>query len=91
MCIVSLISKKSINAGVARRLMSEVEDASRVIAKRRRGASARLRELLETLHRMNSNRFVGDSKMHEMVAVAMEENWDVCKSHIECIIGIIAA
>ena len=29
----------SINAGVARRLMSEVEDASRVIAKRRRGAS----------------------------------------------------
>ena len=84
-------SKKSINAGVARRLMSEVEDASRVIAKRRRGASERLRELLETLHRMNSNRFVGDSKMHEMVAVAMEENWDVCKSHIECIIGIIAA
>ena len=75
-------SKKSINAGVARRLMSEVEDASRVIAKRRRGASERLRELLETLHRMNSNRFVGDSKMHEMVAVAMEENWDVCKSHI---------
>jgi hypothetical protein len=39
----------------------------------------------------NSNRFVGDSKMHEMVAVAMEENWDVCKSHIECVIGIIAA
>jgi AcrR family transcriptional regulator len=84
-------SKKSINAGVARRLMSEVEDASQVIAKRRRGASERLRELLETLHRMNSNRFVGDSKMHEMVAVAMEENWDVCKSHIESIIGTITA
>ena len=32
--------KKSINAGVARRLMSEVEDASQVIAKRRRGASS---------------------------------------------------
>src|ERR1700746_2427705 len=46
-------SKKSINAGVARRLMSEVEDASQVIAtKRRRRASERLRELLETLHRM---------------------------------------
>jgi AcrR family transcriptional regulator len=83
-------SKKSINAGVARRLMSEVEDASQVIAKRRRGASERLRELLETLHRMNSNRFVGDSKMHEMVAVAMEENWDVCLAHIEYIIGVTA-
>ena len=38
---------------------------------------------------MNSNRYVGDSKLHEMIAVAMEENWDVCKSHIECIIGLI--
>jgi hypothetical protein len=40
---------------------------------------------------MNSDRYVGDSKMHEMVAVAMEENWDVCKAHMECILGITAA
>jgi AcrR family transcriptional regulator len=39
-------SKKSINAGVARRLMGEVERASQVIATRPRGATARLRELL---------------------------------------------
>ena len=39
------------------------------------------------MHRMNSERYAGDSKMHEMVAVAMEENWDVCKTHIECING----
>ena len=32
---------------------------------------------------MNSERYAGDSKMHEMVAVAMEENWDVCKAHID--------
>jgi AcrR family transcriptional regulator len=84
-------SKRSITAGVARRLMSEVEQASQVIAKRRQGAAERLRELLVTVHRMNSDRYVGDSKMHEMVAVAMEENWDVCKAHMECILGITAA
>ena len=28
--------------------------------------------------------------MHEMVAVAMEENWDVCKAHMEDITGVIA-
>jgi AcrR family transcriptional regulator len=39
-------SKKSFNAGVARRLMGEVEHASQVIATRPRGATARLRELL---------------------------------------------
>ena len=84
-------SKKSINAGVARRLMGEVEQASQVIVRKPDRAAARLRDLFETMHRMNCERYAGDSKMHEMVAVAMEENWDVCKSHIECIIGIIAA
>src|SRR5215216_3831026 len=46
-------SKKSINAGVARRLMSEVEGASQTIATGPRGATERLRELLATIHRMN--------------------------------------
>src|SRR6478736_10320029 len=62
-------SKKSINAGVARRLMGEVEQASQAIAARRGSAVERLRELFETMHRMNSDRYVRDSKMHEMVAV----------------------
>jgi len=83
-------SKKSINAGVACRLMGEVEQASRAIAAERGDAARRLRELLTTIHRMNSDRYVGDSKMHEMVAVAMEENWDVCKVHMQGIIGEIA-
>jgi AcrR family transcriptional regulator len=84
-------SKKSINAGVACRLMGEVEQASKIIAAKGGNAAAdRLRELLTTIHRMNSDRYVGDSKMHDMVAVAMEENWDVCKAHMEGIIGEIA-
>ena len=49
-----------------------------------------MRELLETVHRMNSDRYAGDSKMHEMVAAAMEENWDVCKAHMQGITGEIA-
>jgi AcrR family transcriptional regulator len=83
-------SKKSITAGVARRLMGEVEQALQAIAKRPGNAVERLRELLQTVHRMNSDRYAGDSKMHEMVAVAMEENWDVCLAHIENIIGVTA-
>jgi AcrR family transcriptional regulator len=84
-------SKKSITAGVARRLMGEVEQALQAIAERPGSAVERLRELLQTVHRMNSDRYAGDSKMHEMVAVAMEENWDVCLAHIENIIGVTAA
>ena len=83
-------SKKSINLGVARRLMGQVEAESQAIAHAPGSAAKRLRDLLTSIHRMNSARYVGDAKMHEMVAVAMEENWDVCRPHMECITGIIA-
>ena len=83
-------SKKSINAGVAKRLMDEVEDAARGIAARKGGAAERLRQLLTTVNRMNSDRYVADAKMHDMVAVAMEEDWDVCRMHMEAIIATIA-
>ena len=82
-------SKKSINAGVAKRLMGEVEQAARETASGKTRASERLRQLLTTIHRMNSDRYVADSKMHDMVAFAMEEDWDVCRMHMETIIATI--
>ena len=76
-------SKKAIHEGVARGLMGGVEDAARAIATRPGSAASRLRELMTTIHRMNSERYVGDSKLHEMVEVAMEESWEVCVPHME--------
>jgi len=83
-------SKKAIHEGVARSMMGGVEEAAREIATGPGSATARLRELLTTVHRMNSERYVGDSKLHEMVAVAMEESWQVCVAHIERITQTIA-
>ncbi|WP_407159144.1 TetR/AcrR family transcriptional regulator [Bradyrhizobium sp. STM 3557] len=82
-------SKKAIHTGVARTLMGGVEGAAAAIAARPGPAAPRLRELLATIHRMNTERYVGDSKLHEMVAVAMEENWDVCEAHMLLITEII--
>ncbi len=76
-------SKKAIHEGVARGLMGEVEIAAQAIAAQPGPAAARLRELLTTIHRMNSERYVGDAKLHEMVEIAMEESWDVCVAHME--------
>ena len=87
-------SKKAINEGVARGLMGEVEVAAHGIVIRPGPAADRLRELLTTVHRMNSERYVGDSKLHEMVAIAMQESWQVCVAHMqiitESIVGVIA-
>jgi AcrR family transcriptional regulator len=84
-------SKKAIHQAVARGLMGGVEEAARAIAARPGPAVAKLRELLATIHHMNSERYVGDSKLHEMVAIAMEENWDVCDAHIRLIGEIIGS
>lgn len=84
-------SKKSIHEGVARGLMGEVELEAQRIAQTHGPAATRLRELMTTVHRMNSERYVGDSKLHEMVEIAMEEDWDVCVAHMELITGTIGS
>ncbi len=83
-------SKKAIHEGVARSLMGGVEDVAQSIAARPGPAAARLRELVITIHRMNSERYVGDSKLHEMVEVAMEESWEVCVAHMHRLTEFIA-
>lgn len=84
-------SKKAIHEGVARRLMSEVETEAEAIARKPTPPAERLRELLATVSRMNAERFVGDAKIHEMVAIAMEESWDVCEAHMMHITSIVGS
>jgi AcrR family transcriptional regulator len=84
-------SKKAIHEGVARTLMGGVEEAAEAIATGRGPAAQRLRELMTTIHRMNCERYIGDSKLHEMVAIAMEESWEVCAAHMLRITETIGA
>ncbi len=84
-------SKKAIHEGVARGLMGGVEQAAQTIAAQPGPAAARLRELMTSIHHMNAERYVGDSKMHEMVAIAMEEDWNVCVAHMERITETIGS
>jgi AcrR family transcriptional regulator len=83
-------SKKAIHEGVARGLMGGVEDAAQAIASGPGPAARRLRELMTTIHRMHCERYVGNSKLHEMVEIAMQESWDVCVAHMERITATIA-
>jgi AcrR family transcriptional regulator len=87
-------SKKAIHEGVARLLMGPVEVEAQRVAGSPGPASARLREMIKTINRMNAERYVGDAKLHEMVEIAMEESWQVCVAHMqlitESIAGVIA-
>ncbi|KWV48576.1 TetR family transcriptional regulator [Bradyrhizobium macuxiense] len=87
-------SKKAIYEGVARGLVGEVEAAAQAIEKAEGSPATRLREMMTTINRMNTERYVGDAKMHEMVEIAVDENWHVCIAHMqvitESIAGVIA-
>ena len=83
-------SKKAIHEGVARIMMGGVEEAAQAIMNRPGPATERMRELLTTVNRMNTERYVGDNKLHEMVEIAMEESWEVCLAHMQCITETIA-
>ena len=69
--------------------MGEVEAESQADRQGAGKPAKRLREFLTSIHRMNAERYVGDAKMHEMVAVAMEENWDGCRAHVDRITGAV--
>jgi AcrR family transcriptional regulator len=77
-------SKKAINEAVAERLMREVEAAIEAIAQRKDvPATARLRDMIETMHLMNAALYTHDLRMHEMVERALSESWQVVHGHIE--------
>jgi AcrR family transcriptional regulator len=84
-------SKKAIHEGVCRSLMGEVETEAQRIAATPGPATVRLREMMKTINRMNTERYVGDSKLHEMVEIAMQESWDVCVAHMEMVMQVIGS
>src|SRR4029078_5951472 len=54
-------SKKAIHESVARSLMGEVEAEARRIVAQPGPAKPKMRELLKTVNRMNTERYVGDA------------------------------
>jgi AcrR family transcriptional regulator len=76
-------AKSEINQAVARQMMSEVEEAARKIALGSDSAAERLRALVITIETMNAARYMSDRKLHDMVELALHENWPIIAEHIE--------
>jgi AcrR family transcriptional regulator len=80
-------AKSEINAAVARQLMSEVEAAAEKIAAGPGSASERLRALIKSTEAMNCERYIGERKLHDMVEVALNEQWPIVHDHIQRIVS----
>lgn len=83
-------SKAEINEAVCHQTFSEVEAAALAIARASVPACQRLREVIASVEKLNSQRYQGDRKLHEMVEAAVSENWAIAREHIANMERILA-
>ncbi len=76
-------SKAAINEAICELWLVELETHVAGIARADVSARERLRRLLLEGHRFSQSRFLGESKVHEMVTVAMDEHWAVISAHVQ--------
>jgi AcrR family transcriptional regulator len=83
-------SKDEINDAVGHRLLDDVIAAATEIAAGAGSAGERLRALLTALERLNTERFTVEKKLHDLVAIAISENWPMVLEYVERMDGILA-
>lgn len=84
-------SKDEINDAVGRLLLGEVLAAMTEIAASDGPAGERLRAIFTTLERMNTERFTVEKKLHDLVAVALTENWRIVFDYVDRMDAVIAS
>ncbi|QZZ37412.1 TetR family transcriptional regulator [Nitratireductor kimnyeongensis] len=82
-------SKGAINECICGRIVKEVAEIAFAIARSSDPAPEKLTRLLTAIHEHNKATLIKEKRAHEMVAVAMQENWSTIKAHLEQMTTII--
>lgn len=83
-------SKSEINQAIARRILRDCHAQVEAIAAMPMTAADRLRQAALAIHRFNKTQLTEERRIHDMVEVAMAENWDVVHAHKQALAGIFA-
>ncbi|SFB18547.1 transcriptional regulator, TetR family [Rhizobium sp. NFR07] len=75
-------SKAEIHKALANRMLAASRDVAVVNAKRPVSATERLRDHFLQQHQITVETLLHENKVHEMVVVAIEEQWSVVEDHI---------
>jgi AcrR family transcriptional regulator len=78
-------SKAAINEAIAARILDGLETMAWSIARGPGTPADRLRRLFRALQTETMSLFFDEKKMHDMVAVGMEENWPVIDHYVRTI------
>lgn len=83
-------SKAQIHEALAERMLAAREVALHTIATRPAKASERLRAFVLDEYEATVTQFLDESKVHEMVTVAIEQHWPVIDRHLQRMTDILS-
>ena len=83
-------SKSAIHEALADRMVADVEIGALKIARLPLPAAERLRLFVVEKHKQTVATMLDQKKVHEMVSVALEEQWPVIERHLDRVTNIIA-
>jgi AcrR family transcriptional regulator len=83
-------SKSAINEAICGIIISELEGRLRKITAAGKTASQRLTQFIELIAQHTAETYTHEKKVHDMVVVAMEENWGTIERHLQATEAMIA-
>src|SRR5438128_2520664 len=82
-------SKNAIVEAICQRCLSELDAKAWAVARSRGSAAGRLEELFIEVLGYHRENLITEKRVHDMVLVAMENNWDAIQAHVDGIRNII--
>jgi AcrR family transcriptional regulator len=76
-------SKNAIVEAICRRCLSELETEAWAVVRTKASAADRLEKLFLTILTYHKENLLEEQRVHEVVLVAMEQNWQAIKVHLE--------
>ncbi|PJG51240.1 TetR family transcriptional regulator [Bradyrhizobium forestalis] len=84
-------SRDAINESICGRLMNEFADVALAIARTDAPATDKLGQLLTAVHAQSKVMLAEARPMHDLIVVAMQENWPIIRAHVERMVMILEA
>src|SRR5437868_3242917 len=82
-------SKNAIVEAICQRCLSELDEKAWACARSRDPASVRMERLFIEILNYHRENLIVEKRLHDIVLVAMENNWEAIQTHVEAIRTVI--
>ena len=82
-------SKNAIVEAICQRCLSELDERMWAAARSRASAATRLEQLFLEIYAYHKDNLISEKRVHDIVLVAMENNWAAIDAHIQMMCNVI--